>query len=157
MRREKTAQSPVAISPGGSSLFFLEDEEKSFLLANIWNSAATHDGAGFCRSVIARPPAAPPPLGAEALPLFMPPTTKKKNQTQFYPSLVPQCISFRISDASHSLTEVEINASKKDLEQMLQISLFLVFIYCYLQFLTCCIWSDGITKMPKRPCLGHTP
>ena len=76
----------VAILPEGSSLLFFEDEEKSFLLANIWNSAATHDGAGFCRSAIARLP--PPALGAEAppLPFFMSPRPQeefKLNSTLF--------------------------------------------------------------------------
>jgi hypothetical protein len=60
-------------------LLFLEVEESSFLLANIWNSDATHDGAGFCRSVIAR--LLTPALGAEPLPppSFMPPRPKSSD------------------------------------------------------------------------------
>ena len=71
----------VAILPEGSSLLFFEDEEKSFLLANIWNSAATHDGVGFCRSAIARLP--PPALGAEAppLPFFMSPRPQENSNS----------------------------------------------------------------------------
>jgi hypothetical protein len=103
----------------------LEDEEKSFLLANIWNSAATRDGAGFCRSVIARPP--PPPLGAEAVPLFMSPRhdQKEKLKTQFSPSLVLQCVSSRTSDVSlpYRRRNNKCKQAKKDAEQTLQVSL----------------------------------
>lgn len=74
-------------------MLFLEDEEKSFLLANIWNSAATRDGAGFCRSVIARP--LPPPLGAEAVPLFMYPRHDQKRETKN--SILPKpCAAMRL-------------------------------------------------------------
>jgi len=147
---EKGQRSPVAISPGGSSLLFLEDEEKSFLLANIWNSAATHDGDGFCRSVIARPPP-PPPLGAEALPLFMSPRPKRKTKLNSLRALCCNASPLE-SRMPHSLTEVEINESKKDLEQMLQISLLLRYLLLPPVLDLLHLENDaGITKCPK----GH--
>jgi hypothetical protein len=58
-------------------LVLLEEEEKSFLLASIWNSAATHDG--FCRSVIARlpPPTAFAAEEEEEPPFFMSPRPRE--------------------------------------------------------------------------------
>jgi len=139
---EKGQRGSIAISPGGSSLVFLEDEEKSFLLANIWNSAATHDGDGFCRSVIARPP---------ALPLFMSPRPKRKTKLNSLRALCCNASPLE-SRMPHSLTEVEINESKKDLEQMLQISLLLRYLLLPLVLDLLHLENDaGITKCPK----GH--
>lgn len=101
---EQCTTTILAISPGGSSLVFLEDEEKSFFLASIWNSDATHDVAGFCRSTIARL-LPPPPLAAVAeLPPFMPPplhthtpTRTRNSNSKIFQSLFLLPLSLSLS------------------------------------------------------------
>jgi len=98
-------------------LLFFEDEEKSFLLANIWNSAATHDGVGFCRSAIARLP--PPALGAEAppLPFFMSPRPQENSNS----ILLSPCTGMHVLPlnlgclltSAHILTKPKINARNR--------------------------------------------